>query len=211
MKKFLILAILSLVSTVHVCAQNVLSSSYNTSTNLTNKDDFTPYWEFSSEPVGFGFLKGGEYIFEASMGANRYITERTTIGARLGYSTIDIRDSEQGGSTETKLRFITIPVELGYILVNTESGFKIKAFAGVGINYCLKSKFSGYYWYGGNKHEYDYDLDLDGKIGLDGRVGIKLCYNDWVVFASYQVPLNSKQENFTGEDAYPKVGLGIGF
>lgn len=48
MKKFLILASLSLAFTVQVCAQNVLSSNYNTSTNLINNDDFTPYWEFSS-------------------------------------------------------------------------------------------------------------------------------------------------------------------
>ena len=216
MKKFLILAVLSLAFITQVCAQNVLSSNYSTSTNLTNKDDFTPYWKFTMEGMGIGFLKGGEKIWDIfSIGAKRYITEKTTIGARLGYSSIDINNQEyenrSWNKSEAELRFITIPVELGYLLANTEGGFEMMVFAGLGINYCLKAESSGSYTLNGTKYEYENDLDLDGKIGLDGRVGIKMLFYDIIgVSASYQVPLNSKQEKFTGEDAYPKIGLSFG-
>lgn len=200
MKKYLILAVLSLAFTVQVCAQNVISSSYNTSTNLTKKD-FKTNWRLYMEGLGVGFLEDEMLYWNYySIGASRFIKEKTTFTASIGYSSRSMSDWKI--DYEAEMKFITIPLELGYYLTDTESLFKMKLFAGSGINYCLKSEASI-----GDNEIY---TDLDGKIGLDARVGVKLYIGDFGISASYQVPLNSKQENFTGEDGYIKVKMCYG-
>lgn len=219
MKKNLFFAVLAIVFTSQIFAQTVLSSNYGTTTttSLTNSNEFTPYWSLAMEGIGIGFLEDSEKIFEImTVGANRYISENTYIGARIGYTQVNIIDTEyiryQGSyRTEAKYRYITIPVELGYLLLNTDSDFKIGVFAGVGINYCIKAKSSGSYTVNRETYDFEDDLGLKGKVGFDGKIGVKLAYSVFGVSASYVLPLNKKQDLFTGEDPYFKVGLCCSF
>lgn len=54
------------------------------------------------------------------------------------------------------------------------------------------------------------DLDIKGKTGIDCRFGIRCSFYVFGISASYIIPLNKKQEGFTGEDGYFKLGLYLG-
>ena len=160
-------------------------------------------WTFVDE-VGYGFpgeAMSLRFIFGASYSVNKNLYLR----AQLGYICGFYSKYQNGSTLETDMGFITLPLEVGYKIV-TENSFPwgIIPFAGIGFNLGVSAKAEY------NKEEYELD-GVKGKMGVEARAGLRLVLGGFVVTGSYYFPLNSKQENFFGEDAYPEISIGFGF
>lgn len=208
MKKIALLIISFFVLSINTNAQE-------TATNSNAKDsteEFTPYWKFAMEGIGFGFLEDGWDGEILSIGANYYFNEKAFIGARIGYKMINYQSSSiqpyNSITSDYECDYISIPIELGYVIYNGNT-IKLAPFVGAALNigWDGESEFSS------NGYKHKEDLDVRGKTGVDGRIGIKISLWDSLgISASYHIPLNSKQEEiFTGEDGYPHIGLSYAF
>lgn len=101
------------------------------------------------------------------------------------------------------MHFITIPLELGYRLTTKDRLWGVIPFAGLGFNIGLSGK-----------SEYDKektDLKIGGKLGVEARAGLRVSLHGFQIIGSYHFPMNSKQEGFFGEDAYPELAIGWQF
>ena len=153
--------------------------------------------------MGYGFLKGSgnPWALEFSAGGNFFFKDNIYAGARIGYLGASSFYCDRYTQIKSKNHLITVPLELGYAFSPENKRWGIVPFIGAGINIGIKGK----------TEVKDYDNvnhKIGGKIGLDGRIGIRAIISEFVISASYHSPLNSKQEQFLGEDAYPEVSIG---
>lgn len=208
MKKIAVLIISFFALSININAQETARNS-----NTGNSGEkFVPHWQFAMEGVGYGFLKDGWDWEILSIGANYYFNEKAFIGARIGYKIVTYQSSSiqpyNSVTSDYECDYISIPIELGYVIYNG-STIQLAPFAGAALNigWDGESEFS----YNGYKQKED--LDIRGKIGVDGRIGIKATFWESLgISVSYHIPLNSKQEEiFTGEDGYPQIGLTYAF
>ena len=166
----------------------------------------------------YGFLKkiegvkGGAGAIKATFGTNYFHSKALYTGIRIGYnsSTFTTEITYTGGyeNTETTCHLLCIPLELGCKLTFNESrtlGFT--PFAGLDVNIGLSGKAK----IKQNREETSSKLDIGGKLGVGARVGLKLCLWGFNVIGAYVFPINKKQEDFFGKDAYPEVAIGFGF
>ena len=180
-------------------------SSLYAQNNSIKEVEFKPYWSFT-DAVGWGFLdgEGSPTTFRFTLGANYFFKENIYAGAQIGYLGASNHYSEGYKSIESKNHFITIPLELGYTLVTENRKWGIAPFAGLGVNIGIKGKTE--------TEDYgDIDHEIGGKLGLSGRIGVHIILSDFIISGSYNAPLNSKQEDLFGEDAYPEVTIGYAF
>lgn len=196
-------------------ALSINTNAQETATNSNAKDstdEFTTHWTFAMEGIGYGFLEDGGDWEILSIGANYYFNEKAFIGARIGYKIVTYQSSSiqlyNSITSDYECDYISIPIELGYVIYNGNT-IKLAPFVGAALNigWDGESEFSS------NGYKHKEDLDVRGKIGVDGRIGIKtILWNSLGISASYHIPLNSKQEEiFTGEDGYPQIGFSYAF
>lgn len=198
--------------------ENTAINNVEKKTNgLYNETNDYQKWVCCSE-FGYGFLKkiegvkGDATAYKISIGANYFHSKALYTGIRIGYnsSTYTTNYIYTGGyeNTVTTCHLLCIPLELGCKLTFNESrtlGFT--PFAGLDVNIGLsgKAKIKRY------REESSTKLDIGGKLGVGARVGLKLCLWGFNVIGAYVFPINKKQEDFFGKDAYPEVAIGWGF
>lgn len=105
------------------------------------------------------------------------------------------------------LHFVEIPIEFGYSIKTKNGLFGIVPFVGintnVGINGKIKTKM-----YGESASE---KIKIGGKVGFDGRFGVRVILGEFVVTGSFHKALGGKQKDWFGKDTYPEVSIGWGF
>lgn len=180
----------------------VLCSSLYAQSNSYIEEEHKPYRTpiFS---MGWGFIdgEGNPYALEASIGCNYFFKENVYAGARIGYLGASSSYYDRSTSIKSKNHLLTVPLELGYTLFSENRKWGVIPFVGAGINIGIKGKTE-------IKDYDDINHKIGGKIGLDGRIGLRLIISEFIISASYHAPINSKQEQFMGEDAYPEISIG---
>ncbi len=162
----------------------------------------TPKWALAAE-LGYGFLDDAGSL-KMTVGASYFVYKDLYIQARMGYNSYLYHKYETGSSFDVELGFITLPLEIGYRVVTNNKRWGIVPFAGIGVNIGVSAKVE----YGDTEYKAE---GVKGKIGAEARVGLRLVLGGFLVTGSCYFPLNSKQEEFFGEDAYPEVSIGYAF
>lgn len=170
----------------------------NTDKNFSSSRYFTPGF-IPTMSIGYGFVDSDGYTYEATFGVNYEFAQNLYIGARIGYLGGGSHFYDQGMTFDSNMHFISIPLELGYTLVN-EQKYGIVPFVGLGFNIGLSGD--------AEINNYETDLEIGGDLGVDGRAGLRLMLSGWTISGTYHFPLNNNQEGFFGEDAYPELSIG---
>lgn len=184
--------------------------------NVVNKTDNNGEWDMSYE-IGYGFLpkeeglNGSSYEYRATIGANYILPYGLYAGVRIGYNSSNyysyVYANKTSCSSDIKCHLLCIPIEIGYRFLfdsNKEIGFS--PFAGIDFNIGLSGKQKIKL----NKEETSEDLEIGGKIGVGGRVGLRLLLWGFNLSGSYVFPFNDKQKQFFGEKSYPELTIGFG-
>lgn len=183
----------------------------NETTNVLNDEEeiFEGHWNIVDEG-GFGFIEDAG-AFKFTIGGNYHFTKSFYVGAQIGYNGYFYNKyfgREYGNMTvDTDMHFIYLPLETGYKFMSDNGKWGIIPFAGLGLNIGLKGKTKIDY---GKNNEEENKLKIGGKLGFEGRIGVHISIYDFILTGSYHLPLNSKQEAFFGEDAYPELAIGFG-
>lgn len=158
-----------------------------------------PKWGSAME-VGYGFINRDTYACKVTCGVSYFDTKRFYALAQIGYNSFNYAsDRDSQITSKTELHFVTLPIEVGYKL--TKDNWGVIPFAGFGFNIGVKGKSK----YG----SYSSNAKIGGKIGVETRIGLKVLLGELTISGSYHLPLNSKQESFFGEDAYPEISIGF--
>ncbi len=192
--------------------ENAVNAFFNNSTDFqsyrTEKETENEYqgWGPAFE-LGYGFLQGKAWAYKATFGCNYTFANNFYAGGQIGYNSSNLIDRIKTGkyssiSQEMKMHFITIPFEVGYKAVTNDRNWGFLPFAGLGFNIGLK----GEYKLDKNKQ----NLKIGGKLGVEARIGLRIHLHEFQLTGSYHIPMNSKQEGFFGEDAYPELSIGFG-
>ena len=163
-------------------------------------------WSFVDE-LGYGFLEGKAWAYKATIGANYSFTNNFYLQGQIGYNSSNLNELIKTGkysydNYEMNAHFITLPFEVGYRVTTENRLWGFIPFAGLGFNIGLggKSKYE----------DIENDLEIGGKLGVEARIGLRICLHGFQLTGSYHLPMNSKQEDFFGEDAYPELSIGFG-
>lgn len=184
---------------------------YNTA---KNKDDKVGKFEFAGE-LGYGFLKGADnFMYEATIGANYRLPYNLYVGARIGYNSANYTDlikiEGQNINAEQNIHLLEIPIEFGYSLKNESETLGLIPFVGFNTNVGLSGKYKIRTLGTGGKEE-SQKMKIGGKVGIGARVGVRVCLWAFDITGSYQIPLNDKQKEWFGKDAFPEITLAWGF
>lgn len=188
----------------------------NVADNVVNKTDDNGKWEMSYE-IGYGFLPKEEglnessYEYRATMGANYILPYGLYAGARIGYNSSNyysyVYANKTSCSSDIKCHLLCIPIEIGYrFLFDSNKKIGFAPFAGIDFNIGLSGKQKIKL----NKEETSEDLKIGGKIGVGGRVGLRLLLWGFNLSGTYVFPFNDKQKQFFGEKSYPELTIGFG-
>lgn len=180
------------------------------------KKDFTPHWEPSFE-LGFGFLEDGS-AYKIIIGGSYHFAKSFYTKGSIGYNssnynklTSTTKPFVSSVDAEAHMHFIYIPLELGYNGLVNEKNWGIIPFVGLGLNWGLKGTSKVETYYRGETTSQKNDLEIGGKLGFEGRLGLHVLLAGFRITGSYHLPLNEKQEGFFGKDAYPELSIGFGF
>lgn len=176
----------------------------------TNESDEFEKNSLTTE-FGYGFIEDA-FALKYAIGTRHSFTKSFYVGAQIAYNHFNLH-RRIGGKYDnviekTKMHFIYLPLETGYKFMTEDGKWGIIPFAGLGLNIGLKGKTKIDYI--GDDYEEEYKLKVGGKLGLEGRIGVHVSLAGFLLSASYHLPLNSKQEGFFGEDAYPEISIGFG-
>lgn len=168
-------------------------------------------WEICDE-IGFGFVDGAKnHQYEATIGFNYHLQNNLYVGARIGYNSAHYRDYESwlGGYVDSELdfHFVEIPIEFGYSIKNKNGLFGIVPFVGVNTNIGISGKYK-VTMYGESASE---KIKIGGKVGFDGRFGVRVVLAGFVITGSFHKALGGEQKDWFGEDTYPEISIGYGF
>lgn len=163
---------------------------------------------------GYGFIKGSNYMYEATVGANYTLPYNLYVGARIGYNSANynglINIDRESISAEQNCHFLEIPIEFGYSLKNESESLGLIPFVGFNTNIGLSGKYKQKIL-GTGGEESSNKLKIGGKVGIGARVGIRVHLMGFDITGSYQMPLNDKQKGWFGKDAFPEISLAWGF
>ena len=165
--------------------------------------------------LGYGFIKGsGNFMFEGTIGANYTLPYNLYVGARIGYNSANYNGliEIEGESINAKqnCHFLQIPIEFGYSLKNESESLGLIPFVGFNTNIGLSGKYKQKIL-GTGGEESSKKLKIGGKVGIGARVGIRVHLMGFDITGSYQIPLNDKQKDWFGKDAFPEISLAWGF
>lgn len=197
MKKFLISTLAIFVMGFGANAQTALVEE-------TEKEFLE--WSFVGE-LGYGFLEGKAWAYKTTIGANYSFDNNFYLQGQIGYNSSNLNELIKTGkysydNYKMNAHFITLPFEVGYRVTTENRLWGFIPFAGLGFNIGLggKSKYE----------DIENDLEIGGKLGVEARIGLRICLHGFQLIGSYHLPMNSKQEDFFGEDAYPELSIGFG-
>ena len=183
----------------------------NTYKNIENLENYNK-WSFTFS-IGYGFLKkpegtkGNCYTYNINIGASYKLMQNFYINGRIGYNSSTYFNYMKTLSSNTNYHFVTIPIEIGYSFLTNNQKIGIIPHAGFDFNICIKG--SGKVGVGSNKEKIN--LKTGGEIGIGTDLGIRLRLWEYNIGIAYVIPLNNKQKEFFGEEAYPEISIGFGF
>lgn len=180
-------------------SKDILKSSNET----FNDGGYFPKWNALFE-IGYGFGDAPALRFTA--GATYSITKPLYVGTQIGYSCTFYDDVSSGVTIDTDMNFIKVPLEIGYRITTANEKWGVAPFAGLGFNVGLSGKTKIKY----RGDEQENKLKIGGKVGVEGRLGIHILLHSFLITGSYNLPLNKKQEEFFGENAYFELSIGFG-
>ena len=173
-------------------------------------------WSYGMS-FGYGFMptedaddvSGHNFTYSMSFGANYNVNHSLYVGARLGYATSNINlmlhtDIAQHQNIITNNHYIILPIEVGYKLHLNEDKIMLIPFAGIDINYVVKSTTET--GLGSNKKKES--NDPDNRLGVNGRLGLKLSLFGFYIGGSY---IFSFDDNYGQNNGYPEISIGFGF
>ena len=165
--------------------------------------------------LGYGFIKGSSnFMYEGTIGANYTLPYNLYVGARIGYNSANYNESlkieGENINAEQKCHFLQIPIEFGYSLKNESESLGLIPFVGFNTNIGLSGKYKQRIL-GTGGEESSKKLKIGGKVGIGARVGIRVHLLGFDITGSYQIPLNDKQKEWFGKDAFPEISLAWGF
>lgn len=190
----------------------------NETTNVLNDEEENVLYAgndsealYGAMELGYGFIGKNDFAYKITIGGNYHFTKSFYVGAQIGYNSFYMNDFTilKPGyvDVETDMHFIYLPLETGYKFMSDNGKWGIIPFAGLGLNIGLKGKTKIDY---GKNNEKENKLKIGGKLGFEGRIGVHISIYGFILTGSYHLPLNSKQEAFFGEDAYPELAIGFG-
>ena len=161
--------------------------------------------------LGYGFIKGpSNFMYEATFGANYTLPYNLYVGARIGYNSANYNESikieGKNINAEQNCHFLQIPIEFGYSLKNESESLGLIPFVGFNTNIGLSGKYKQKIL-GTGGEESSKKLKIGGKVGIGARVGIRVHLLGFDITGSYQIPLNDKQKDWFGKDAFPEISL----
>lgn len=164
---------------------------------------------------GYGFIKGSRnFMYEFTIGANYTLPYNLYVGARIGYNSANYNESikieGKNINAEQKCHFLQIPIEFGYSLKNESESLGLIPFVGFNTNIGWSGKYKQRIL-GTGGEESSKKLKIGGKVGIGARVGIRVHLMSLDITGSYQIPLNDKQKDCFGKDAFPEISLALGF
>lgn len=204
---------------------NAIFSSQNVSQNVESsssyeepkerKGTFAGGFEFtagfiskseSAKVEGTRAYSAPKYSYRVVGGASYNITNELFAGAKIGWETVHSSGTVNNNVTgliksEDNFHFITIPLEVGYVLGNPEK-FSLVPFAGADLNFCLSAKRKTEQ--SGNKESNKIKCD---DFGANFRLGIKVGLWGINIIGSYMIPT---YKDVYGDKNYFSVGLGFG-
>ena len=165
--------------------------------------------------LGYGFIKGSSnFMYEFTFGANYTLPYNLYVGARIGYNSANYNESikieGENINAEQNCHFLQIPIEFGYSLKNESESLGLIPFVGFNTNIGLSGKYKQKIL-GTGGEESSKKLKIGGKVGIGARVGIRVHLLGFDITGSYQIPLNDKQKDWFGKDAFPEISLAWGF
>lgn len=179
-----------------------------------NEDEKVGKFEYAGE-LGMGFIKGARnFMYEFTFGANYRLPYNLYVGARIGYNSANYSGQiEIEGRTidaEQRYHLLEIPIEFGYSLKNANETLGLIPFVGFNTNIGLSGKYKQRILGTGGKEE-SKKVKIGGKVGIGARAGVRVCLWGFDITGSYQIPLNDKQKEWFGKDAFPEITLAWGF
>lgn len=175
-------------------------------------------WVYAGE-FGYGFFKGSSNLqYEITFGANYRFPFNLYAGARIGYNSGNYNMAVKGdgehvrnANWESNYHFIEVPLEVGYMLTTTNKKWGIVPFAGINANIGLTGK-EKYKELGSGGNSESKKLKIGGKLGLEAKIGLRIRLIEILnISGSYRIPLNDKQKEWFGKDAYPEISIAWGF
>lgn len=156
----------------------------------------------ASFAIGYGFIPkaegadGSSYTYTVNLGANYNITNSFYVGARIGYTGL----FTSAARMNTKYHMISLPTEVGYRWFLSES-IALVPHAGLDFNCALKGTME----LGTGSNKTKTKLDIDNRLGVNGRIGLKINIRGFTVGGSYILSLD---KNFGDNDGYPEISIG---
>ena len=179
-------------------------------------DNAYPKWSGGTN-AAYGFppkynkddTRGSSSILSFSIHVNHHFGKSFYIGSGIGYSSFSNRILMHLGvadykSTSTSNDMLFLPLEIGSNLYLIKDKVALVPYAGIDITYIVKStKEEGL---GTNKKKES--VDLDKRMGVNGRIGLRL--NLWGVYlgGSY---LFSFDDNYGENNGFPEISFGFLF
>lgn len=208
----------STVNQVEVKQSNINQSATSSTDFYTDGSEWEDFrkWTFLGriaygvlpKPEGEG-VSGTNYSLSFSFGAEYNINKSLYVGARIGYSSVNINTlTHMGGAewqnTETSNHMITLPVEIGYKFHLVEEKVILTPYAGLDFNFVVKSSLEQ--GIGSDKDKKT--IDPSDRFGANGRIGVRVGLWGFDLGCAY---VFSFDDNY-GEDAgFPEISLGFVF
>ena len=160
------------------------------------------------KPKGDG-VSGSNYALSFSFGANYHFNKLFYVGARIGYSAVNtntlmLLDVADYHKVISDNHMIFIPLEIGSKLYLTEDKVALVPYVGIDINCIVKSTMEE--GIGTNKKKKS--IDPDKRVGMNGRIGLRLNLWGWYLGGSY---VFSFDDNYGKNDGFPEISLGFSF
>lgn len=175
--------------------------------NAGEVEDFKK-WDIVGR-IGYGFLpkvegasSSGNGVMTFNLGANYNFSKSFYLGAKIGYtgSFTSAYWREGNISIDTDNDFISIPIETGYRIYFGDTKFALVPYAGLDFNIVVKSTVET----GVGSEKEKQSVDPKSRLGVNGRLGMKIGYNGYYLYGSY---VFSFDDNFGDNSGYPEVGI----
>lgn len=190
-------------------------NTYNQITGIAVSDERDFYrWSFVGS-IAYGILpkskeecvSGSNFTLLFSLGANYNITKSFFVGARIGYNTVNTNTLLHSGVAEyynviTNNHMIFMPLEIGYKFCLKDNEIALVPYAGTDINCIVKCTTET----GVGTHKEKRTIDPDKRLGVNGRIGLRLSLYGFSVGGSYVL---SFDDNYGENKGFPEISIGF--
>ena len=160
------------------------------------------------KPEGEG-VSGTNHSLSFSLGAEYNINKSLYVGARIGYSSVNINNLKHMGgaewqNTETSNHMITLPIEVGYKFHLVEEKVMLTPYAGLDFNFAVKS--TSEQGIGSDKDKKS--IDPSDRFGANGHIGVRVGLWEFDLGCTY---VFSFDDSYGEDDGFPEISLGFTF